>query len=321
MFRSSQGYDNQEAIDALTACRLGYLFRHGRCGLGYYRADKLVELDARHHDHPEGIHAAAEQASDLPGRDEQRACSPSAAELYVQAASAQQNGHQPDQVCSENPGADWTCSNMTAGQSNSQQDAAGSDNAVSAAGNQMLAAAAASAAAPGTSAEMEGSNAMQASQPAPDALQSPGQRASSFDNAANSRNQQQSSSSGSRGPSMRTQTQDKSMTIQRTSTAAPSLDFPEPVMRHPAWVMHLHGERSCQTAAKMPHLYCCCLFPEQSLVLAGSAGHTDNSFTVWSLKTGQLLQQLQGHSAPVLCLMMTKDGSLFLSGSYDKTIR
>ncbi len=68
-------------------------------------------------------------------------------------------------------------------------------------------------------------------------------------------------------------------------------------------------------------LYCCCLCPDKELVLTGSASHTDSSFSVHSLASGQLLQQLHGHAAPVLSLAITRDGSHILSGSYDKTIR
>ena len=52
------------------------------------------------------------------------------------------------------------------------------------------------------------------------------------------------------------------------------------------------------------------------------AGSTDPfNIYVWSLKTGQLVDILNGHTAPISCLSFSSSGALLVSGSWDKTVR
>ena len=52
-------------------------------------------------------------------------------------------------------------------------------------------------------------------------------------------------------------------------------------------------------------------------------GASQDSFNIhlWSVQTGQLLDQLSGHEGPVSTLTFTPDGTTLISGSWDKTVR
>ena len=62
--------------------------------------------------------------------------------------------------------------------------------------------------------------------------------------------------------------------------------------RRPLWTVQLNVQSQQASSGAAGQLYCCCLCPEHDMILTGSAGHTDKSFSVHSLKTGQLLRQL-----------------------------
>ena len=53
----------------------------------------------------------------------------------------------------------------------------------------------------------------------------------------------------------------------------------------------------------------------------GSTGPDDKLIRVWSVGNGRLLRRLVSHAAPVLCLAVSADERLLLSGSHDKTIK
>lgn len=59
--------------------------------------------------------------------------------------------------------------------------------------------------------------------------------------------------------------------------------------------------------------------PSGEVVCAGS--HDSFDIHIWSVQTGQLLDQLAGHEGPVSSLAFAADGSHVVSGSWDKTVR
>lgn len=59
--------------------------------------------------------------------------------------------------------------------------------------------------------------------------------------------------------------------------------------------------------------------PSGEVVCAGSQDSFD--IHIWSVQTGQLLDQLAGHEAPVSSLAFAADGSHVVSGSWDHTVR
>ncbi|KAL2002671.1 hypothetical protein VTN02DRAFT_6206 [Thermoascus thermophilus] len=59
--------------------------------------------------------------------------------------------------------------------------------------------------------------------------------------------------------------------------------------------------------------------PSGEVVCAGSLDSFD--IHVWSVQTGQLLDQLTGHEGPVSSLAFAADGSHLVSGSWDRTVR
>ena len=59
--------------------------------------------------------------------------------------------------------------------------------------------------------------------------------------------------------------------------------------------------------------------PSGEIVCAGSLDSFD--IHTWSVRTGQLLDQLAGHEGPVSCLAFAPDGSSLISGSWDHTVR
>jgi periodic tryptophan protein 2 len=59
--------------------------------------------------------------------------------------------------------------------------------------------------------------------------------------------------------------------------------------------------------------------PSGEVVCAGSIDSFD--IHIWSVQTGQLLDQLSGHEGPVVSLAFSADGSHLASGSWDRTVR
>lgn len=61
------------------------------------------------------------------------------------------------------------------------------------------------------------------------------------------------------------------------------------------------------------------LDPSAEVVGAGSTESYD--IHIWSVQTGQLLDQLSGHEGPVSCLAFAASGDILVSGSWDHTVR
>jgi periodic tryptophan protein 2 len=59
--------------------------------------------------------------------------------------------------------------------------------------------------------------------------------------------------------------------------------------------------------------------PSGEVVCAGSTDSFD--IHIWSVQTGQLLDQLSGHEGPVVSMAFAADGSHLVSGSWDHTVR
>ena len=59
--------------------------------------------------------------------------------------------------------------------------------------------------------------------------------------------------------------------------------------------------------------------PSVEVICAGSLESFD--VHIWSVQTGQLLDQLAGHEAPVAALAFAPNGTTLVSGSWDRTIR
>lgn len=59
--------------------------------------------------------------------------------------------------------------------------------------------------------------------------------------------------------------------------------------------------------------------PSGEVVCAGSVDSFD--IHIWSVQTGQLLDQLAGHEGPVVSMAFAADGSHLVSGSWDHTVR
>lgn len=59
--------------------------------------------------------------------------------------------------------------------------------------------------------------------------------------------------------------------------------------------------------------------PSGEVICAGSPDSFD--IHVWSVQTGQLLDQLSGHEGPVSSLAFAADGNHLVSGSWDRTVR
>ncbi|KAF9881249.1 periodic tryptophan protein 2 [Colletotrichum karsti] len=64
---------------------------------------------------------------------------------------------------------------------------------------------------------------------------------------------------------------------------------------------------------------CMAVDPSGEVVAAGSLDSFD--IHIWSVQTGQLLDQLSGHEGPVSALAFTPNGDSLISGSWDRTAR
>ncbi|KAJ5378859.1 hypothetical protein N7509_011978 [Penicillium cosmopolitanum] len=91
---------------------------------------------------------------------------------------------------------------------------------------------------------------------------------------------------------------------------------------------HTSGVSACQFAKKGSVLFTApfahvilllAVDPSGEVVCAGSPDSFD--IHVWSVQTGQLLDQLSGHEGPVSSLAFAGDGNHLVSGSWDRTVR
>ena len=73
------------------------------------------------------------------------------------------------------------------------------------------------------------------------------------------------------------------------------------------------------TTPKQTQLICCSVDFSGEIVAAGSLD-TYNVF-VWSLKTGDLIDVLNGHTGPVSCLAFSHINDILVSGSWDNTVK
>ena len=73
------------------------------------------------------------------------------------------------------------------------------------------------------------------------------------------------------------------------------------------------------TTPKQTQLICCSVDYSGEIVAAGSLD-TYNIF-VWSIKTGDLIDVLNGHTGPVSCLVFSHINDILISGSWDNTVK
>ena len=73
------------------------------------------------------------------------------------------------------------------------------------------------------------------------------------------------------------------------------------------------------TTPKQTQLICCSIDYSGEIVAAGSLD-TYNIF-VWSIKTGDLIDVLNGHTGPVSCLSFSHINDILVSGSWDNTVK
>jgi periodic tryptophan protein 2 len=86
-----------------------------------------------------------------------------------------------------------------------------------------------------------------------------------------------------------------------------------------AWDLIRYRNFRTFTAPTQLSFSCLAVDPSGEVVCAGSL----DSFNIhiWSVQTGQLLDQLSGHEGPVSALAFSPDGSVVVSGSWDRTAR
>ena len=73
------------------------------------------------------------------------------------------------------------------------------------------------------------------------------------------------------------------------------------------------------TTPKQTQLICCSVDYSGEIVAAGSLD-TYNIF-IWSIKTGDLIDVLNGHTGPVSCLAFSHINDILVSGSWDNTVK
>lgn len=86
-----------------------------------------------------------------------------------------------------------------------------------------------------------------------------------------------------------------------------------------AWDLIRYRNFRTFTAPSRLSFSCLAVDPSGEVVCAGS--HDSFDIHVWSVQTGQLLDQLSGHEGPVSSLAFAADGSHVVSGSWDNTVR
>lgn len=86
-----------------------------------------------------------------------------------------------------------------------------------------------------------------------------------------------------------------------------------------AWDLIRYRNFRTFTAPSRLSFSCMAVDPSGEIVAAGSLDSFD--IHIWSVQTGQLLDQLSGHEGPVCSLAFSPNGSLLFSGSWDRTAR
>lgn len=86
-----------------------------------------------------------------------------------------------------------------------------------------------------------------------------------------------------------------------------------------AWDMIRYRNFKTFTSPKRLSFSSIAVDPSGEVVCAGSLDSFD--IHVWSVQTGQLLDQLSGHEGPVSSLAFTSSGGILVSGSWDHTAR
>ena len=86
-----------------------------------------------------------------------------------------------------------------------------------------------------------------------------------------------------------------------------------------AWDLIRYRNFRTFTAPTRLSFSCMAVDPSGEVVAAGSLDSFD--IHIWSVQTGQLLDQLSGHEGPVSALAFAPNGSTLVSGSWDRTAR
>ncbi|ORY71589.1 WD40-repeat-containing domain protein [Pseudomassariella vexata] len=86
-----------------------------------------------------------------------------------------------------------------------------------------------------------------------------------------------------------------------------------------AWDLIRYRNFRTFTAPTRLSFSCMAVDPSGEIVAAGSLDSFD--IHIWSVQTGQLLDQLSGHEGPVSSLAFAPNGGLLFSGSWDRTAR
>jgi periodic tryptophan protein 2 len=86
-----------------------------------------------------------------------------------------------------------------------------------------------------------------------------------------------------------------------------------------AWDLIRYRNFRTFTAPTRLSFSCMAVDPSGEVVAAGSIDSFD--IHIWSVQTGQLLDQLSGHEGPVSSLAFAPNGGLLVSGSWDRTAR
>lgn len=86
-----------------------------------------------------------------------------------------------------------------------------------------------------------------------------------------------------------------------------------------AWDLIRYRNFRVFTGAERIQFSCLAVDPSGEVVCAGSVDSFD--IHVWSVQTGQLVDQLAGHEGPVSCLSFSQETGMLASASWDKTIR
>lgn len=86
-----------------------------------------------------------------------------------------------------------------------------------------------------------------------------------------------------------------------------------------AWDLIRYRNFRTFTAPSRLSWSCMAVDPSGEVVAAGSLDSFD--IHIWSVQTGQLLDQLAGHEGPVSSLAFAPNGNLLVSGSWDRTAR
>lgn len=86
-----------------------------------------------------------------------------------------------------------------------------------------------------------------------------------------------------------------------------------------AWDLIRYRNFRVFTGAERIQFTCLAVDPSGEVVCGGSSDSFD--IHVWSVQTGQLVDQLSGHEGPVSCLSISQETGVLASASWDKTIR